>query len=257
MDIRAFVWVGLFLILGITVWYWHSKIRMHNAGQEPLVIFTFLGAPGSGKGTLAENCVKDLHFQMLSTGNVIREHISKNTEFGKKLQSFTNAGLLVPDEIVIDMVKDWINNHANIHHPIILDGFPRTEAQAEALMTFLQQTYPNHLLRIVELRISDDAVVQRLSTRVMCTNKACQAIYNMQLMGGQILEKCTKCGSQLGVREDDREEVVRTRLAEYAKTRDQLINYYKSKGLNIQEIDVETKQPQDVFAAFKEISTKI
>lgn len=255
MYARPLLWSILIIALGATFWYW-QKIAKKPSSNTPLVIFTFLGAPGSGKGTLAENCVKDLHFQMLSTGNLIREQIAKNTEFGRKLQGYTSTGQLVPDELIIDMVKEWISQHAANQHPIILDGFPRTAAQADALFAFLNTDYPNHIMRVIELRISDDAVVRRISNRVMCSNKECQAIYNVELMGGKLLERCTKCGSPLVQREDDREEVVRNRLSVYAKTRDQLVEFYKQHGLTINEIDVETKMPQDVFELFKEISAK-
>lgn len=246
-----------FVIAGIagSTWYLKQKLQQRETNQ-PLVVFTFLGKPGSGKGTLAENCVAKLNFKMLSTGNLIREHIAKDTEMGRKLKEYTNAGKLVPDELIIGLAKEWITKNAPGGRPLILDGFPRTSVQAEELLTFLSKEYPGHILKVVQLQISDDGVVERISRRVMCPNHECNAIYNLGLMKDKLIEKCTKCGSQLVQRADDREDVVRNRLATYAQTNQQLVDTYRNKGITIQEINVETMVPEQVFEAFKLISTQ-
>lgn len=236
--------------------YWH--FRRSSTIQPPVaqskIIFAFLGAPGSGKGTLAEQCVAKLGYKMLSTGNLCRENIAKGTELGKKLQEYTSKGALVPDEIITSMVKEWLDSNTRDAHPIILDGYPRTAAQAAQLLDLIKKHFPEYKLRVVALKISDDAVVERISGRLMCSNKQCQAIYNIkQFPEGAANQVCKRCGSPLTKREDDREEVVRERLKVYAATSKELIDFFKNAGLSIEEINVEGKEADQVFEMFKKM----
>lgn len=236
--------------------YWHVK---RSSGIQPAathakVIFSFLGAPGSGKGTLAEHCVQQLGYKMLSTGNLCRENIAKGTELGKKLQEYTSKGALVPDEIITSMVKEWLDVNTQQANPIILDGYPRTAAQAAQLLDLIKKYFPEFKLRVVALNISDDAVVERISGRLMCSNKQCQAIYNTkQFVAGVDNPLCKRCSSPLTKREDDREEVVRERLKVYAATSKELIDFFKNAGLTIEEMTVEGKESDQVFEMFKKL----
>lgn len=249
------------IFLGIAVCtallaYWHFK---HSAGkQSPAIqskiIFSFLGAPGSGKGTLAEQCVQKLGYKMLSTGNLCRENIAKMTELGKKLQEYTNTGALVPDDIITSMVQEWLEVNTHEGNSIILDGFPRTAAQAALLLNLIKDHFPEYKIRVIALNISDDAVVQRIASRLMCGNKQCQAIYNTkQFIEGVDNPLCKRCSSPLIKREDDREEVVRARLKVYAATSKELIDFFKNAGLSIEEINVEGREPEEVFEMFKKL----
>lgn len=245
--------VVLLALIFIAYWYFMHKSAAHAVAPDSKTIYTFLGAPGSGKGTLADQAVAQLGFLKLSTGDAIRENIAKDTQLGKKTQEYTSKGQLVPDDIVTGIVKSWLDEHARENKPIILDGFPRTAKQAELLIEMMKKDFADHKLRIIELTISDDEVVKRISNRLVCSNKQCQAIYTASEFAGQENPKCPKCGAPLIRREDDREEVVRERLNVYAKTSKELIDYYKNDGLKIEQIAVVGKEKDQVFQSFKAI----
>lgn len=254
----SIIYILVFLALCFAAyWYSHrsdlkaARSDLKAAAKDSKTIYTFLGAPGAGKGTLAEQAVDKLGFLMLSTGNVIRENIAKGTELGKKLQEYSSKGLLVPDEIVTGMVKNWLTENAPKGKPIILDGFPRTTGQAALLTDMMKKDFSDHSLRIIELTISDDEVVQRISHRLVCSNKKCQAVYTDSEFAGQEKPVCKKCGSELIKREDDKEEVVRERLKVYAQESKALIDFYKNAGYKIDQIDVAGKEKEQVFQMFK------
>jgi adenylate kinase len=243
----SILYILAFLVLAVVAyWYFVRK----SGPQDSKVIYTFLGAPGSGKGTLAEQAVDKFGFLKLSTGDAIRENIAKGTELGKKVQEYSLKGQLVPDDIVTGIVKNWLHDHAGENKPIILDGFPRTATQAALLIDMMKKDFSDHVLRVVELTISDDEVVRRISNRLVCNNKQCQAIYTASQFAGQENPKCPKCGSELIKREDDREEVVRERLNVYAQTSKDLIDYYKNAGLKIEQINVGGQEKDQVFQTF-------
>lgn len=216
-----------------------------------VMIYSFLGAPGSGKGTLAEQCVQKLGFVMLSTGNLIREHIQNKTELGRKLQEYTQAGKLAPDDIVTSMVKEWIISHANLKKPIILDGFPRTAEQAQLLLNMINHDFKDHRLCILELKVQDEEVVRRIASRLVCCNKQCQSVYNVRQFTHVEKPVCKNCGAELVKRDDDKEEIVRQRLAVYAKTSSELHNFYMNKGIIVSHIDANSQSPEQVFETFK------
>ena len=250
-----FIFMAIAVCTALLV-YWHIKRSSENqplAATQSKIIFSFLGAPGAGKGTLAEQCVQKLGYKMLSTGNLCRENIANGTELGKKLQEYTSKGALVPDEIITGMVKVWLDANTRDEHPIILDGFPRTAAQAVQLLDLIKKYFPEYKLRVLALNISDDAVVERISGRLMCSNKQCQAIYNIKQFVGVDNPVCKRCGSPITKREDDKEEVVRERLKVYAATSKELIDAFKNAGLSIEEINVEGKESDTVFDIFKKL----
>jgi adenylate kinase len=216
-------------------------------------IFSFLGAPGSGKGTLAEQCVKQLDFKVLSTGNLCREAIASGSELGKQIESYVKSGGLIPDDMVTGMVDGWLSKQASSNEPIILDGFPRTQKQAALFLDMMKQKYPDYRIRIIALAIPDEEIVARLADRLMCENKKCQAVYNRKLMKDPNAMTCTTCGGKLIRREDDKEEVVRARLAVFAKANGELVQFYKTSGVTVETINASQVTPEQIFENFKKM----
>ncbi|PIN74417.1 adenylate kinase [Candidatus Woesearchaeota archaeon CG10_big_fil_rev_8_21_14_0_10_45_16] len=186
-----------------------------------------LGPPGSGKGTMADRLVKDYGFVHLSTGNILREEISKGTEIGKKAKSLMDAGKYVPDEVVIEIVKKRLKDK-----DYLLDGFPRTVKQAEALGAVDQVIY---------LEISEDEVVKRFAGRRV---DAAGTVYNVNT-------NPPPSGVKVIQRDDDKQEVVRKRFAEYSQKTKILVDYYGQKGL-LHTVDA-APLPDKVYEDVKKI----
>lgn len=227
-----------------------SRKNTSLSSISPKTIFTFLGAPGSGKGTLAEQCVKQLGFKVLSTGNLCRETIASDSEQGKMLANYINSGSLVPDELIADMVEGWLTKNAG-SAPIILDGYPRTQKQAELFLALLKNKLPDFSFKIVGLTLPDDEIVKRISSRWVCSNKKCQAVYNKLLMKDQDQSTCTACNAPLTQRADDKEEVVRQRLHVFAQTNNLLVSYYEQAELKITTLSTLDQTPEQIFESFK------
>eukprot|EP01080_Neovahlkampfia_damariscottae_P011916 gene11916-5321_t len=189
----------------------------------------FLGAPGVGKGTYAGRAATELKIPTFSTGDLIRQQIKEGTEIGKELQKYTSKGKLVPDAVVIDMIKEKIKNEKGF----ILDGFPRTMEQAESLDKFCP------LDLVLNLTQKDEILIQKIESRRNCQN--CGKGYNLadiklpKLHMPPILPKvegiCDDCGGKLIQREDDKLEVVQSRLNDYKKTTLPLVEYYTNKKI--------------------------
>lgn len=181
-----------------------------------------LGAPGAGKGTQAEFITAKLGVPAVSTGNLLRSAISEGTELGKKAAEYMNKGSLVPDELVIELVRERVKD-PDCQKGMVFDGFPRTLAQAEALDRVMD------IDMVLFLDVSDDAIVERMSGRRTCPK--CQATYHVVSHPPKKEGICDKCGTALGIRDDDRPEVVRQRIAVYHKQTEPIVNHYKNKGL--------------------------
>ena len=181
-----------------------------------------LGAPGAGKGTQADFIKEKLDIPVVSTGNLLRSAMAHGTELGKKVASFMDSGSLVPDELVIDLVKERIVQD-DCAKGLIFDGFPRTVAQAEALDKVMKVD------AVIFLHVEDDVIVKRMSGRRTCPE--CQTTYHVVSHPPKQEGVCDKCGSVLGIRSDDRPEVVRQRLAVYHKQTEPIVNYYEAQGL--------------------------
>lgn len=179
----------------------------------------FLGPPGAGKGTQAKKLCAEKGIPQISTGDMLRAAIANGTETGLKAKSYMDRGDLVPDEVVIQIVKERLAEN-DCQKGYVLDGFPRTVAQAEALGTFA------NIQAVLNLNVPDDILVDRLSGRRVC--EKCGAPYHTDLLNGET--KCAACGGQLIQREDDRPETVRSRLAVYHQKTAPLIDYYAGKG---------------------------
>lgn len=188
-----------------------------------------LGAPGTGKGTIGKILSKDMNLTHISTGDIFREQINKKTELGKKIENYIANGLLVPDDVVIETVEARLLED-DVKNGAILDGFPRTVAQAEALKQFLLQNNPNEKRIAIELDVPDDEIIKRVVNRVTCSNKACGAIYNLGTRPPKVDGICDICKSELTKRDDDNEETVRKRLEVYHSNSKELLEFYRNNN---------------------------
>jgi adenylate kinase len=187
-----------------------------------------LGPPGAGKGTQAVKIADSVGVQHLSTGDLLRDAVGKGTELGNKAKDFMKQGLLVPDEVILGMISDKLSEP--IASGWILDGFPRTLKQAEALSRLLKEK-DIELDKVILIDVASKILVKRLTGRRVCTN--CGAIYNIVEIDKNT-QKCDKCGEGLITRNDDKEETVRRRLEVYFEQTTPVIDFYsKSKGLLI------------------------
>lgn len=192
----------------------------------------FLGPPGAGKGTQAKILIERYGIPQVSTGDMLREHRAKGTELGKKAQECMDKGQLVPDEIILGMVKERLSQ-PDCQKGFILDGFPRTVAQAEALGKLLSEM-GKKLDFALALIVPDDLLVERLTGRRTC--KSCGMMYHIKYKPPKVEGKCDVCEGELYQRPDDNEETVRNRLKVYHEQTAPLIEYYKNKGI-LREID--------------------
>ena len=182
----------------------------------------FLGAPGAGKGTQAEIIAGRLGIPTISTGAIIREALKNGTEMGIQAKKFIEAGELVPDEVVIGIIKERLAK-SDCQNGFILDGFPRTVPQAEAL-----DSMGIELDRVVSIEVPDEVIVERMSGRRVCAgcSKTYHTIYNPSRKG----DICEICGETLNIRADDAPDVVASRLEVYHSTTEPLKHYYEGKG---------------------------
>jgi adenylate kinase len=221
---------------------------------EAKEIFVFLGPPGSGKGSLATLCLKRIGWETLSTGNLCRKHIAEQTEIGKEIDFAIKSGKLIADELISQMVEHRFAEKAEAEKSIIFDGYPRTVKQAEAFDRLLKNKAKQLRLRIVQLVISDEMVVKRLSLRFTCSNKECQAVYSMQQDSSSACVPkaegiCSQCGDPLTRRADDEAIAITKRLQVYYQHAQDLLNFYEKMGYPIIKIDVE-KPLEAVFEDF-------
>ncbi len=195
--------------------------------------YIFLGPPGAGKGTQAQRLVEEKGFVQISTGDILREAVKKGTELGKKAKEYMEAGKLVPDEIIIGIIKDKLKELQD--KDIILDGFPRTIPQAEALDRMLPEV-GRKLDGVILFDVPDEEVIKRLSGRRVDpkTGKVYHIIYNPPPEGVEVIQ-----------RDDDKEEVIKKRLEVYHSQTAPLIEYYKKKN-KLQLIDA-TRPPDEVY----------
>jgi adenylate kinase len=198
----------------------------------------FLGPPGAGKGTQAKRVAEMYGIPQISTGDILRENVGKGTELGRTAKAIMERGDLVPDHLVQDMVANRLNAD-DCRRGYILDGFPRTVAQAEWLDKYLQNKVfdnlnPARVPVVVNMRVEYNSLLQRLTGRRSCPT--CGRIYNVHFQPPRVADTCDVDGSKLVTRPDDREEVVSERLREYERKTLPLTDYYRAQG-RLQEID--------------------
>ncbi len=219
-------------------------------------IFIFLGAPGSGKGTLSALCMQHFGWDLLSTGNLCRDHIARGTELGKEIQKYSNQGLLVPDEIIANLVADWLLSNTKLPEGVIFDGYPRTLEQAKSLYALLQTKLKVFGVCLVKIDIDAGLLVDRILNRVICSNKQCGRTYSLKsLSDGQSKDSmsCDHCKSKLEQRADDTVESLEQRLKVYYQHEQNIIDFYVAHGFEICMIS--SAQPkQQVFEDFKNIA---
>lgn len=195
-----------------------------------MIRLIILGAPGSGKGSQCKWITKDYNVPHISTGDIFRKNISEGTELGKKAKEYMDKGALVPDELVIDLLKSRLDEPDCVEHGFLLDGFPRTLSQAEALAAYLDSKGIT-LDKVINIDVPDEEIMSRALNRRTCENPECKEIYNLRDNPPKVEGICDKCGSNLFKRDDDNEETVSNRLQVYHSQTEPLIKYYTEKGV--------------------------
>ncbi|MGN0345467.1 MAG: adenylate kinase [Lachnospiraceae bacterium] len=206
-----------------------------------------LGAPGAGKGTQAKQIAGKYSIPHISTGDIFRANIKNGTELGKKAKEYMDQGLLVPDELTCDLVMDRIQQD-DCKNGFVLDGFPRTIPQAEALdaaLTKIGETMDY----AIDVDVPDENIVSRMSGRRACLD--CGATYHIVSLPPKTEGKCDHCGSDLVLRDDDKPETVQKRLSVYHEQTQPLIDYYKKQGI-LKSVDG-TQPMEAVFTAITDI----
>ncbi len=190
------------------------------------MILVFLGPPGAGKGTQAKKLSEDMGFVHISTGDILREAVRKGTPLGKRAKEFIEKGELVPDDIMVALIEEVLPEEKSV----VLDGFPRTVPQAEALERMLSKK-GRKVDKVLLFELPDEEVVMRLSGRRTCPE--CGALYHIKFNPPKEDEICDRCGVKLLQREDDKEEVVKNRLKVYKEKTAPLVDHYRAKGILI------------------------
>ncbi len=221
------------------------------------MIIVMLGAPGSGKGTVAKLLTETLNIEHISTGDMFREEIKSGSELGKELENYMADGKLVPDDVVIRILDERLSR-PTAQNGVVLDGFPRTKIQAEHLKELLNAK-GKKINVAIQLNIPDEDIIYRTVKRRICSNKDCGAIYNLEFNKPKQEGICDICGSELYRREDDNEETVKRRIDTYHKRSEPIIKYFEEEGIlytvDLRAQDQVTKQ--DIDKWLKDINKKI
>ena len=207
-----------------------------------------LGPPGAGKGTQAVKLVEKYNVPQISTGDIFRKNIKEGTELGRKAQEYMNSGQLVPDELVVDLVKDRLMQD-DCSNGYLLDGFPRTIFQAEQLDKFPEEN-GQKLDAVINFEVGHDTLMERLTGRRVC--KKCGASYHVVNIPPKVEGVCDKCGGELEQRKDDTVETAERRISVYEESTAPLIGYYTKTGA-LKNFNAE----KDHDVVFKEIVKEI
>ncbi len=203
-----------------------------------------LGPPGSGKGTQGERLQADLELPYYATGNILRAAVREQTELGKQAKEYMDRGDLVPDEVIIGVIAERLGTH-EAEDGFILDGFPRTVGQAEALAERMR-ALGRRITAALLIDVSDEEVIRRLGGRRTCPNGH---VFHIEFDPPEKEGVCDVCGEQLIVRDDDKPEVIRHRLEQYREKTEPLVGYYDERGL-LERVDG-TGSPDDVYESIR------
>ena len=206
-----------------------------------------LGAPGAGKGTQAKLISEEYNTPHISTGDIFRQNIKNGTELGKKAKEYMDKGLLVPDELTCDLVVDRISKD-DAANGYILDGFPRTIAQANVLTEALEKR-GEAIDYAIDIDVADEFIIKRMSGRRACLS--CGATYHVEFAPPAKEGICDNCGKELVLRDDDKPETVKKRLEVYHSQTQPLIEYYSKAGV-LHKFDG-TEKIEDIFASIKKL----
>jgi len=208
------------------------------------MIIIFLGSPGAGKGTIAEEIKKKIDVPIIATGDILRNAIKDNSDLGKEAKEYVNTGKLVPDDLILKIIENRITKK-DCQNGFVFDGFPRTIEQAKSLDKLTKQLSIK-IDQIFYFETSYEVIIERLSSRRVCSN--CGAIYNLKYNPPEVNNKCNKCGGKLIQREDDKEETIQKRLKVYNNETLPLVEYYNDKNI-LTKINAN----QEVEGRFKDV----
>ena len=214
----------------------------HSAFRIPHYALILMGAPGAGKGTQAAKIVAKYNIPQISTGDMFRAAIKDGTELGKRAKSFMDNGQLVPDEVTIGIVRERLSKD-DCANGFILDGFPRTLEQADALKKILDEL-GKKLTRVLNIHVPSEDLIERAIGRRICKN--CGATYHVKFNPPKVADVCDSCGNELFQRADDNADTMKNRLSVYEKSTRPLIDYYKATGIYA---EVDGTQPIDKVTA--------
>lgn len=192
------------------------------------MVIIMLGAPGTGKGTIAKILSENLNIPQVSTGDIFRKHIKEGTELGKIAESYISKGQLVADDVTIGLVNSRLDEK-DVQEGIILDGFPRTVKQAEALDEMLAKRNKK-VDMVINLTTPEEEIIERIVNRRICSNPDCKTVYNIILNPPKKEGVCDVCGHELIQRKDDNVETVKKRLKNYFMQTSPLVEYYEKQG---------------------------
>lgn len=193
------------------------------------MVIIMLGAPASGKGSVAGILSKEFDIPSISSGDIFRKYISEGTEIGKKANEYITKGLLVPDDVTVELIASRLEEK-DVQDGLILDGFPRTVNQAKQLDKMLEKNNKKIDI-VVNLETPENEILERVVNRRICTNSSCKAVYNTVLNPSKVPGICDKCGSKLVQRDDDKLEKAKKRLEVYYKETAPVADYYKGTGV--------------------------
>ncbi|MFC1845736.1 adenylate kinase family protein [Candidatus Dependentiae bacterium] len=233
----------------------------HFTQLENDKLFVFVGPPASGKGSVAKICLSQPGWAHLSTGDLSREHIANRTLISKQIESAVTSGRLVDDEIIVAMVTQGLEASFLSNRAVILDGFPRTEYQAEQLGQILTERLPLTGVSIIQFLASDDTVIQQGMNRAVCSNYECgksHLLIENSSLAPSIYMTCNDCRSPLLRRENDDENLLRKRLEEYRQYEQSVLNFFERESHDVNQttinfgIDAPLDESLDIFRAIIE-----
>lgn len=188
------------------------------------MVLIMLGAPGTGKGTVASKLSEKLGIPQVSTGDIFRKAIAEKTAVGVEAEKYISKGLLVPDDVTIKIIEERLKDE-DVKQGLILDGFPRTTHQAEELDKMLEKD----IRLVINLETPEEEIIERIVNRRVCSNQDCKAVFNTKLNPPKEEGICDKCGADLIQRKDDNEETIKSRLKSYYEQTAPIVDYYAQK----------------------------